>query len=130
MIFVPAEVYEMGDTHGMGVGENYPVCNVAWLQALEFCNALSEIERLEICYTFNAEVSCNFLANGYRLPTEAEWKWAARGAQIQPDYLHNGNDNIDEVAIYIFNDPGGTATVGSKMPYDIDLCDLSGNIWE
>lgn len=72
---------------------------------------------------------------GFRLPTEVEWEWFARGGQIAIDegtfsYKYSGSDNVDEVAWYdkISNDE--TKNVGTKNPNQLGLFDCSGNIWE
>ena len=64
------------DTNGKGA--NYPMYNVSWLDAVTFCNALSEKHRLDKCYTINGnDVTCDFSKNGYRLPTASEWEYAS-----------------------------------------------------
>ena len=113
--------------HGYGVGYDYPVYYVTWYDAVEYCNALSEQEGLTPCYN-TSTYECDFSANGYRLPTEAEWEYAARGGQESTgDWHYSGIDTIGNVAVY---SSGGTSEVESKAPNDLGIYDMSGNVWE
>jgi formylglycine-generating enzyme required for sulfatase activity len=133
-----------------GIGDNYPVYYVSWYAILKYCNLRSMAEGLTPVYTisgstdpanwgavptsdnatWNAAIS-NWSANGYRLPTEAEWEYAARGATNTPDYLYSGSDDINAVAWYDGNNtPWGSKPVGSKAPNGLGLYDMSGNIHE
>lgn len=124
---------------------NNPVNNISWFDAIVYCNKRSIKEGLEPCYTIKGStkpnvwggvptssnntwrsVTCNFEANGYRLPTEAEWEWAARGGKT---YVYAGSDNIEDVAWYSGNS-SGTRDVKSKKANDYGLYDMSGNVTE
>jgi len=82
-----------------------PVETVSWYDALNYCNKLSEIEGLQKCYKiekdtqndFHFKVECDFNASGYRLPTEAEWEYAAKGGKYSKGYQYSGRRNSEEV---------------------------------
>ena len=106
-----------------------PCIEITWYGSVAYCNYLSLQQGLTPCYDLS-DWSCDWSANGYRLPTEAEWEYSARGATNTPDYLYAGSDNIDEVAWYISNSSGHTHPVGQKDDNDIGTYDQSGNVYE
>lgn len=119
-----------GKKWGIRDEPRYPAC-VTWYDATAFCNWLSEREGLTPCYSGRGKATqCNFDANGYRLPTEAEWEYAARGGQQSQRYTYAGGDNVDDVAWYGSNSGGQTHPVGQKQPNELGLYDMSGNAWE
>ena len=94
-------------------GDSLPVNNVSW----------------EDCQTFITKL--NALTGLYfRLPTEAEWEFAARGGNKSKDFVYAGSDNIDEVAWHIGNSGNMTHPVATKQPNEIGIYDMSGNVWE
>ena len=137
-------------------GDNKPVESITWWEALEFCNKLSEKYGLEPVYDLSKSAQgilmikeldgitvypdvANFKnTEGFRLPTEVEWEWFARGGQIAIeqgtfDYTYSGSNNINEVAWYSENlgvNKSGVQDVGLKKPNQLGLYDCTGNVWE
>jgi uncharacterized repeat protein (TIGR02543 family) len=130
-----------------GAGANYPVYYVNWYDAVEFCNALSQREGLTSYYTINKStsdpnnnnsydtykwlVTTNTSATGYRLPTEAQWEYAAKGGDGSPgNYTYSGSNTAGEVAWYSGNSGSTTHTVGTKAANGLGIYDMSGNVRE
>ncbi|MFA5499050.1 MAG: chitobiase/beta-hexosaminidase C-terminal domain-containing protein [Candidatus Cloacimonadia bacterium] len=117
-----------------------PVEYVSWDEVIKYCNKWSISEGLTPCYSIkgdtepsnwiSGEVDCNWEANGYRLPTEAEWEYAARGGHLGVGYKYSGSDNLDEVGWYKGNSDYRTATIKTKKPNELGVFDMSGNLWE
>ncbi len=108
-----------------------PVNNVSWFDAVKFCNSLSIKQKLNPCYSIRGEkVTCNFNANGYRLPTEAEWEYAARGGKEGTLTLFSGSNDPFIVGWYKENSNGKMRPPKQKLPNQLGIFDMSGNLWE
>ncbi len=112
--------YELSGTK-FGQSLDQPMVEISWNGAVAFCQWLTERERAAGQITGECE---------YRLPTEAEWEYAARGGNQSKGYKYSGSDNIDEVAWYEVNSEGHTHKVGGKKQNEIGIYDMSGNAWE
>lgn len=109
-------------------GERLPVESVSWWDAVRFCNALSRQEDLKPTYRIDADaedVEWDSAADGYRLPTEAEWEHACRAGTTGPRY-----GELDEIAWYRVNSDGRMRDVGGKQPNAWGLYDMLGNVWD
>lgn len=122
----------MGKNPSKFTGEkNLPVEKITWYDAVEFCNRLSEKYNLEKAYSIKEGiVSFNPAANGYRLPREAEWEFAATGGTQRKNYLFPGSNKVGEVAWYKENSGDKTHPVGLKLPNELGLYDMAGNVRE
>ena len=129
---------------------NRPVEKVSWYDILVYCNKRSIAEGLTPCYTINGSTdpttwgsvptddnnaswdaaTCNWLATGYRLPTEAEWEFAARGGNSSKGYIYSGSNTVGDISWNGINSGNTTHAVGTKVPNELGLYDMSGNVWE
>jgi len=127
-----------GSNPSQHLGADNPVDSVTWLEAVQYCNALSEDDDLTPVYTINgSQVSWNQDADGWRLPTEAEWEYLCRAGSTTP--LYNGDlvelncrldVNLDAIGWYCGNAGTGPEAVEQKTANDLGLYDMSGNVRE
>jgi len=119
------------DSPSADKNNDLPVENVTFYDAVEFCNAKSLKDGFQPCYDFvGNEVSCNFEADGYRLPTEAEWEFAAKAGKRYQFSLYSGSDDPNEVAWYNANSDAHSHPGARKKANPLGLYDLSGNLYE
>lgn len=128
--FCAETAHRRAEDGGRGRGA-LPLMNVDWYDAIAYCNWLSEREGLIPCYSGKGKgTACDFLASGYRLPTEAEWEFAACGGRLSGGFVYAGSDRADDVAWYTENSEDRPRTVGQKQPNELGLYDMSGNLFE
>ena len=111
-------------------GDDLPVEQVSWYDAVKYANALSEREDLTPCYTVSGTTvgwPKGLGCSGYRLPTEGEWEYAARGGE---GHVYSGSATLSDVAWYGANSGGKTHAVGGKAANGYGLYDMSGNVLE
>lgn len=109
--------------------EKNPAEMVAWVNAAIYCNERSIEEGLTPCYD-EKTWECNFKANGYRLPTEAEWEYAAKAGTDSKYFFGTDSKNLKNYAIYSKNSSGKPETAGSRKPNQFGLFDMYGNVAE
>lgn len=153
----------MGNNPSKFKGDDLPVESVSWYDCIEYCNKRSEKEGLKPFYKIDKEnkdpdnksdiddkkwsVAIDVKANGYRLPSESEWEYAADGGQKSKNYTYSGSDKADEVGYYwenagdkplsgdwnwpaIEKNNNKTSEVGTKKANELGLYDMSGNVRE
>jgi len=121
----------MGTNPSVFKGDDLPVEHMSWYDAVQYCNKLSVMKGLDPCYTISGtNVACDFSKNGYRLPTEAEWEFAAKGGIRSSGYRFAGSNSVDTVGWYSGNSGAQTHPVGRKKANELGLFDMTGNVRE
>ena len=118
-----------GENPSRWKGDKNPVEQVRWSDAVRFCNERSRLEGLEPCYDLQTW-QCNFDANGYRLPTEAEWEYACRAGTETAYFFGKSSSKLGNYAWFDENSGGHPQPVGQKRPNSWGLYDICGNLWE
>ncbi|WP_223839318.1 formylglycine-generating enzyme family protein [Saccharopolyspora pogona] len=129
---VTRELYQdvLGEAPASSAGPRTPVTEVSWMDSVRFCNLLSQATGLEPCYSIGDDpdahdVVCDLEADGYRLPSEAEWEHACRAGTSGVRY-----GELDEIAWHRGNSGGEVHEVATRTPNSWGLHDMIGNAWE
>jgi formylglycine-generating enzyme required for sulfatase activity len=122
-------VMESNPSHFKGEDER-PVESVSWFCAAEFCNKLSEREKLKPYYGINGTEVTISGGSGYRLPTEAEWEYACRAGTLTLYPFGDESGQLGEYAWYANNARDSTHPIGQKLPNSWGFYDMLGNVWE
>ena len=109
--------------------KDHPVEEVRWSDAVRYCNLRSKLDGLKPCYDLTTW-ECDFTANGYRLPTEAEWEYAARGGTNTRYFFGDDRGKLKLYGWFKDNSGGRTRPLGQKLPNPFGLYDAYGNVWE
>lgn len=134
----------MGTNPSRSKVAGHPVESVTWFDAVTFCNYLSDREGLARAYTYTGQtasgiVTCDFAADGYRLPTEAEWEYACRAGTTTDRYSGNGfsiddtcgsEPTLEMIGWYCYNSGNQHKSCGLKQPNSLGLYDMIGNVAE
>jgi len=128
---VTQELYEkiMGGNPSKQKGKNNPVEKTQWTDAVRFCNRCSELEGLTPAYDLDTW-ECNFGANGYRLPTEAEWEYACRAGSTGKYCFGDAETELPRYAWFKPLSQGKTRPLGQKQPNRWGLYEMHGNVWQ
>jgi formylglycine-generating enzyme required for sulfatase activity len=128
---VTQELYEkvMGVNPSKQKDKKNPVEKTQWTDAVRFCNRCSELEGLTPCYDLDTW-ECNFEANGYRLPTEAEWEYACRAGSTGKYCFGEAEAELPQYAWFKPHSQGKPRPVGQKQPNRWGLYDMHGNVWQ
>jgi len=118
-----------GEKFSVKIEPNNPATDVSWFGALAYCTFLSEKYGYSPCYNL-IDWSCDWNADGFRLSTEAEWEFAARGGVKSKGSKYAGSNNPDDTAWYYLNSNRSSQIVGTKQPNELGIYDMIGNVWE
>lgn len=129
-LFCKATGHE-SESPGWGTDGDNPAVNVSWFDAVEYCNWVSrQLGQKEAIGKDSEGRDTVNLRAGYRLPTEAEWEYAAKGGKYRSQFVYSGGNEIDAVAWYGGNSGSRTQPAGRKEANALGLHDMSGNVWE